>query len=376
MTQEIYSPGLEGVIAGETEVCSVEQGGLFYRGYSISDLAQHSTFEETAYLVLHGELPDKAQLQEFRRVLDEHRALPKPMVEILRQIPRTTNAMAVLRSATSAVGHFDPVPGEDRSAWHHRTIHLISRIGSLITTWQRIKHGQDPLAPKPGLTHAEQILYMLRGEIPDPEAARLLDLTLILYMEHEFNASTFVARVTASTLSDLISCVVGGIGALKGPLHGGANEEAMEMLQQFDSADQARQWTLDTIASKGKIMGFGHRVYKHGDHRAHILEARMRALAARLGETKWLGIYDAVKNTMDQEKHIFPNLDYPCGLTYYLLKLPIEIYTPLFVASRVVGWCAHAIEQHFNNRIIRPRSRYTGYANRPYIPLVQRGIAD
>lgn len=372
MSEELYRPGLEGVIAGETDICSVEQGGLYYRGYTITELAEHSSFEETAYVVLYGELPTADQLAQFKNQLDAYRVLADPVIEILRQIPESAGGMDFLRTAVSAVGHFDPIQGDEEEDWRKRTTYLTAQIASLIATRCRLVSGNEPVAPRPGLGHAAQILYMLTGEPPQTSAAQLLDLTLILYMEHEFNASTFVARVCASTLSDLTSCIVSGISTLKGPLHGGANEAAMEMLRQFNSADQARDWTLQAIRQKHKIMGFGHRVYKNGDHRAFILEERMRQLASELNQQQWVDIYDAVKNTMGTEKNILPNVDYPCGLTYYLLRLPISIYTPLFVASRVVGWAAHAIEQHFNNRLIRPRSKYTGPAKRSFVPLAER----
>ncbi len=372
MSDDIYKPGLEGVIAGETAIGSVQQDGLYYRGYNIKDLADNAHFGETVFLLLKGELPSSAQLQEVRNKLDQYRPLPKPVVDMLRSIPKDINTMDVLRTAVSMTDHSCPVDGDDEEAWYQRTLYFTSQIAGIIAARHRLKNGKEPVEPKPGLSHAEQFLYEFHGEDPDPDAVELIDLTLILYAEHEFNASTFVARVCASTLSDVASCIVGGIGTLKGPLHGGANEKAMDMLQQFKTADQAREWTLDAIKNKTKIMGFGHRVYKHGDHRARILEDKMAALAEKLGEQRWVDIYMAVKNTMDQEKGIFPNVDYPCGLVYYLMKLPTDVYTPLFVASRVVGWSAHAAEQHFNNRIIRPRSRYTGPALRSYVPIDQR----
>ncbi len=373
MTEATYSPGLEGVIAGETAVCSVEQDGLFYRGYDVTDLATHGSFEECAYLVLHGELPTAAQLKKFTSELESYRPLSDALVDMLRLIPAGTPMMDIVRTGVSACAHFDPVTGDDEAAWRKRAMYMAAQITGMIAARLRLQDGKEPVAPKPGLSHAAQFLYQVTGTAPEAEATRVLDLTLILYMEHEYNASTFVARVCASTLTDLFSCVVAGIGTLKGPLHGGANEAAMEMLRQFDSAEEARAWTLESFDLKRKIMGFGHRVYKNGDHRARILEAEMRNLAKARNQEKWLPIYDAVKTTMDTEKGIYPNVDYPCGLTYFMLDMPVDIYTPLFVASRVIGWSAHAIEQHFNNRIIRPRSRYTGPENRAYEPMGQRG---
>lgn len=373
MTEDVYKPGLEGVIAGETTISSVQQDGLYYRGYNIKDLADHASFGETIFLLLKGELPTTAQLQGVRDKLDEYRPLPGAVMDMLRSIPKEVNTMDVLRTAVSMADHFCPVRGEDEEAWYQRTLYFTSQSTGIIAARHRIMNGQEPVQPKSGLSHAEQFLYQFHGKDPDPTAVELIDLTLILYAEHEFNASTFVARVCASTLSDVASCIVGGIGTLKGSLHGGANEKAMDMLLKFKTAEEARQGTLQAIKNKDKIMGFGHRVYKSGDHRARILEDKMVSLAKKLGQEQWIDIYMAVKNTMGDEKGIFPNVDYPCGLVYYLMDLPTDVYTPLFVASRVVGWAAHAAEQHFNNRIIRPRSKYTGPAIRPYASIDQRG---
>ncbi len=372
MSEEVYRPGLEGVIAGETAIGSVQQDGLYYRGYDIKELAESANFEETVYLLLKGELPNAAQLRQVSDKLDEYRPLPKPLVDMLRTIPQQINTMEVLRTAVSMADHFCPVSGDDEEAWYQRTLYFTSQVAGIIAARHRLKSGLEPVEPQAGLSHATQFLWQFHGQDPDPAAMELIDLTLILYAEHEFNASTFVSRVCASTLSDVASCIVGGIGTLKGPLHGGANEKAMAMLSKYKTAEQAREGTLAAIQNKEKIMGFGHRVYKRGDHRARILEERIVGLGKKLGEQQWIDIYMAVKNTMEEEKGILPNVDYPCGLVYYLMRLPTDVYTPLFVASRVVGWSAHAAEQHFNNRIIRPRSRYIGPAVRPYMPIDQR----
>jgi citrate synthase len=278
--------------------------------------------------------------------------------------------MDVLRSMVSMAGHFDPVT--DPNDFRRRAVWLTAQIAGIIAARYRLINDQEPIAAKPGLSHAAQILYQAQGNEPDELSAHLLDLTLVLYAEHEFNASTFTARVICSTMSDLVSAVVGAIGALKGPLHGGANEASMEMLKQFKSAEEARAWIKDALANKKKVMGFGHRVYKNGDHRAHILERELRKLAEKKGQQEWMAIYDAIKEPMVNEKRIFPNVDYPCGLTYYLLGLPLDLYTPLFVASRVTGWSAHFIEQAANNRIYRPLSRYVGPAPQDVVPLAAR----
>lgn len=358
MTDNGFKPGLEGVVAGETEIACVDQGKLLYRGYAIADLAENTTFEETAHLLLLGKLPNKSELDAFKKKLHSYRPLPKELVDALRLIPKDAPMMDVLRTMVSMAGHFDPV--KDLDALQERSIWLTAQIGAIISARFRLLNDKEPIEPKDGLSHAAQILYQAQGEEPDELSAHLLDLTLILYAEHEFNASTFTARVICSTMSDMVSAIVGAIGALKGPLHGGANEAAMEMLEQFKSADEAKAWIADALANKKKVMGFGHRVYKHGDHRAHILERELRKLAEQKGQQEWMAIYDAIKDPMVNDKKIFPNVDYPCGLTYYLLGLPLDLYTPLFVASRVTGWAAHFIEQAGNNRIYRPLSKYVG----------------
>jgi 2-methylcitrate synthase/citrate synthase II len=348
----------------------VDQGVLLYRGYAIEDLAENATFEETAYLLLHDDLPDQSLLDNFTDRLFGYRALPPEVVDAIRLIPPSVPMMDVLRTGVSMAGHFDPVT--DAANDRERSIWLTAQIASIIAARYRLLNGKEPVEAKMGLSHAAQILYQSHGEEPDDLSAHLLDLTLVLYAEHEFNASTFTSRVICSTMSDLVSAIVGAIGALKGPLHGGANEAAMEMLQQFKSAEEASAWIKDTLAKKQKVMGFGHRVYKHGDHRARILERELRKLADQKGRQELMDIYDAIKDPMVNEKKIFPNLDYPCGLTYYILGLPLDLYTPLFVASRVTGWCAHFMEQAANNRIYRPLSKYVGPETRPVKPIGER----
>lgn len=372
MTELIYKPGLEGVIAGQTAVCSVEQVGLWYRGYSIEELAERACFEEVIYLLYYGDLPTADQLATLKAQLDEYRALPTEVVDTLRAIPHDADMMDVMRTGMSMAGHFTPITGDTLNDWRQEAIRQLSVAASILAARFRIISGKEPVPATPGLGHAEQLLHQFYGDKPDPLAAELLDLTLILYAEHEYNASTFTARVIASTLSDMTSAIVGAIGALKGPLHGGANERTMQLMRRFETAEAAEAWARNAIANKEKIMGFGHRVYKHGDHRAWILEAKMKKLAQKLGETKYVGIYDAIKNVVEGEKKIYCNVDYPCGLTYHLLGLPIPVYTPLFVCSRISGWASHIMEQHFNNRIIRPLSEYTGPEKRTWTPIDER----
>ena len=372
MSEETYSPGLAGVIAGETAIGCVDQGKLLYRGYTIQELAETATFEEVAYLLLFEELPNRDQLYDLQQRMFQYRTLSKEVIDVIRSIPAHVPMMDVLRTAVSYTSHFDAISGDDEAANRERAVWITAQIGGIIGARYRLMNGQEPLDPKEGLSHAGQILYQCHGEVPDALATELIDLTLVTYAEHDFNASTFACRVIGSTESDLISSIVGAIGALKGPLHGGANEEAMRMLEQFKTADEARTWVREALARKEKVMGFGHRVYKHGDHRATILEQKLRQLAEQKGEQRWMEIYDAIKDPMVNEKKIFPNVDYPCGLVYYLLGLPLDLYTPLFVAARVTGWSAHYLEQARNNRIYRPLSIYVGHAIRPVPPIDQR----
>ncbi|MCB9867272.1 MAG: bifunctional 2-methylcitrate synthase/citrate synthase [Phycisphaerales bacterium] len=366
-----YSQGW-GVVAGATRISSVGQAGLRYRGYDIAKLAETVCFEEVLHLLVYGELPTRRQLAFLRDTLMEFRRLPRPVVDVLRSIPTDTDLMDVLRTTVSLLGHYDPTHGDTPDDLRRRSIWLTASIASLIAARHRFVNRLEPLDPQPGLAHAEELLFQLHGETPDEEAARLIDLTLILYAEHDFNASTFTARVIASTRSDLVSAIVGAIGALKGPLHGGANERAMEMLAQFHTPDDAAAFITRALERKDKVMGFGHRVYRNGDHRAEILEAALRRHAETAGAAKWMAIYDAIKTPMVTEKGIHPNLDFPCALTYHLLNLPVDLYTPLFVASRVAGWCAHVIEQVEEDKLYRPLSAYVGEPPRPVPPMSAR----
>jgi citrate synthase len=367
--QEIYSPGLEGVIAGETEISTIDNDQLAYRGYRIKDLSDRASFEEVAYLLLHGELPNRQQLDRFCAELDRHRALPDEVLGTIRAIPPRAGGMDVLRTAVSMLGHFDPAGGADtRDALVTQATHVLAAVPSIIAARLRYLGGKTPVAPKPGLSHAAQFFHLAFERTPSALEQRILNLTFILYAEHEFNASTFAARVTTSTLSDMYSALVTGIGTLKGPLHGGANEEAIKLINRFQSAAEARAWVVEGLERKAKIMGFGHRVYKHGDERAHILEPYIYELGKARDEMWKTQVYDAIRDTMMEKKAIHPNVDYPCGLVYYFMGLPTDVYTPLFVASRVSGWAAHIIEQYTHNRIIRPRSRYTGPPMRAYVP--------
>ena len=373
MTTEIYSPGLEGVIAGETAISTVADG-LRYRGYPVTELAEMATFEEVAYLLLHGELPTAQQLAEFQNRVASARRLPGPLINLLGVVPREASSMDVVRSAVSILAHFDSDTSDSSPAANLRKAErLLGQIPVAVATHHRLARGQAPYTARPDLGQAANFLYMLRGEEPTPAAARALDVSLILYAEHEFNASTFTARVVCSTESDLHSSIVAAIGALKGRLHGGANERVVELLQKTGGPANAEKWVRAALANKERIMGFGHRVYKSGDVRAGILRSHARQAAEAAGSLQWEETAEIIERVLAAEKQLFPNLDWPAGRLYHALGLEIPLYTPIFVMSRVSGWSAHFIEQQQHNRLIRPRGRYIGPQARSVRPLAERG---
>ena len=373
--------GLEGLVAGETSICSVEQGGLLYRGYEIHDLAANATFEEVAFVLLVGHKPSAPELKTFKAELVAERALPTSVINFLKTTGPMLKAgtavpMDICRTAVSMLGHVDPDCQDNSSAANHRKARrLIAKVPTIIGHMQNVIDGRDLVGHESGgdptLDHAANLLYMMSGQKPSAEFARVIDVSLILYAEHDFNASTFTTRVIAATLSDMHGAVTGGIAALKGPLHGGANEAAMEMLKEIRVYIEAGKGSINDFmqnayAEKRKLMGFGHRVYKNGDHRAPILHTLGRAIAQSKGfdSLKWFEIGEEVQKIMLRDKNIYPNVDFPCGMTYYVMGIPVPQYTPIFVAARMSGWCAHIIEQHANNRLIRPLSAYTGSAHR------------
>lgn len=373
MSTEPYYPGLEGVIAGETAVSSIE-GGLSYRGYSIGDLAGEASFPEVAFLLLHGELPTEEALADFKTILDESAAVDPALFDFLRNIPLHASSMDVLRTMTSALAHFDPQADDDSHAANiAKATRLLATIPVVIAARHRMRHGLPLVESDPGLSFAGNVLHLLTGQTPTLLAERAMDVSLILYAEHEFNASTFTARVVTSTQSDLYSAIVGAIGALKGPLHGGANERVLEVLQEVGDPDRAEAWVRQALEDKRRIMGFGHRVYKDGDPRATILRDYCRQLAAQTHDDALERVADTIERVVREEKKLPPNLDWPSARLYHYLGLDVDLYTPLFVVSRVVGWSAHVIEQSANNRLIRPRSRYVGAALRTFERLEERG---
>lgn len=371
-TAEVYSPGLEGVIAGETAISTIT-GGLRYRGYPVTELAEHASFDEVAYLLLYGELPKRAELEGFQKRLASARVLPEPLRALLKALPSQTIPMDALRSAVSVLAHFDAdVNANAHDANIRKAERLLGQIPVAIAEQFRYAHGQPAIPSRPDLPHAANFLYILRGKEPSAADARALDVSLILYAEHEFNASTFTARVVCSTESDLHSAIVAAIGALKGRLHGGANEKVMDFLRAAGGPDQAEKWLRDALARKERIMGFGHRVYKTGDVRAGILKEFARKAAAATGDMKWEQTAAIIEEVLANEKNLFPNLDWPAGRLYHTMGLEVPLYTPIFVMSRVAGWSAHVIEQLDHNRLIRPRAKYTGPDVRSVKPLDRR----
>ena len=363
-----YSPGLAGVIAGETAICWVDpNAGLMYRGYDIHQVAQQASFEEVAYLLLNGELPDVKQLAQFRQQIAAERELPAPVIEMLRLMPRSTHPMDMLRTGVSMLSAFDSELSDNSHAANiQKSIRLIARVSTLITDGWRISHGDEPLPDKPDLTHAGNFFYKLTGAAPQTWQTRMLDTILVLYADHEFNASTFAARVTASTLAGIYAAVTSACATLKGPLHGGANEESMKMLEEIGTPDRAEAWLKKKLETKEKIMGFGHRVYKKGDSRVPLMREIGRDLGKRTGKEQWIPICEKLEETMEREKHLCANVDLYAAPVFWMLGFPPELNTPIFAASRVAGWCAHVVEQHDNNRLIRPRSQYVGPKLRPY----------
>ncbi len=371
---EIYSPGLEGVIAGETGLSTIVEG-LSYRGYPVVELVEKgTTFDEVAFLLLHGDLPTKSQLADFLKRQGQMRQVPPMLFDVFKAIPPTTIPMDAVRTAVSILAHFDPDTADDSPAANLRKAErLLAQIPVAVAAQHRIAHGQAPVPPRADLADAASFLYMLRGKEAKPEDVKALDVSLILYAEHEFNASTFTARVVVSTESDLHSAIVAAIGALKGPLHGGANEKIMDLLRLAGGPETAEKWVREALVKKTKIMGFGHRVYKAGDVRAKILKEYARSAATSTGNSKWEETAEIIEKVMEQEKKLFPNLDWPAGRLYHAMGLEVPLYTPIFVMSRITGWAAHVIEQKSQNRIIRPRGRYTGPAKRAVKPLAERG---
>lgn len=372
-----YSPGLEGVPAGISAISEIDsdRSSLQYRGYDVHDLAEHGCYEETAYLLLYGDLPDKRELQAFKNVLGAEREVPEGVYAALKALPRTAHPMDFIRTGYSVLAPFDPdytSGATDHEANLRKAVRIVAKGGTMVANGHRIRQGKEPKKPDRDLGIAASFLTLMSDTAPEAYTVKVMDASLTLYAEHGFNASTFANRVCVSTLSDLYSGIVTGIATLRGALHGGANEEAMRMMLEIGSPDKAEAWIKDALATKKKVMGFGHREYKKGDSRAFYMTKIAKEIGRRMGNTTYGDIADILERVMLESKGLYPNVDFPTGYAYYLLGIPIDLYTPIFVASRVAGYSAHAIEQLDHNRLIRPKAIYEGRHNLTYVPLERR----
>lgn len=372
---KVAARGLKGIVAADTTICDVDGdlGKLIYRGYNIHQLADHSTFEEVAYLLFKGELPKADQLQEFSQHLTKHRALEPELMAFLKTLPRDVPPMTALRSAVSMSGVYDDLAEVDTpQANFEKSIRLTAEMCTIVAAIRRLRDGQEPVEPRHDLGHSANFLYMLNGVAPSKDAERAMDLILILHAEHGLNASTFAARVIAATLSDLHSSITGAIGALKGPLHGGANTEVLKTLMEVGSVENVKPWVEGVKARKGKFMGFGHAVYKVQDPRAVHLKELSRRLGVEAGDTKWYDISIAMEAEIVAAIGRQCNVDFYSASLQHYMGIPGDLFTCVFGASRIVGWCAHVLEQLADNKIIRPSSNYVGAAERDYLPMASR----
>jgi 2-methylcitrate synthase/citrate synthase II len=370
-----YFPGLEGVIVAISGLTSIDGklGKLMYRGYNIHELAQSSTYEEVVYLLFNGELPTAAQLDELKKTLAANRELPSQVYDLLRSMPKDVNPMAALRTAVSALSFYDDET-EDNSheSVVRKAYRLTAKMATIVAAFDRIRNGKEPVAPKAELSHAANFLYMLNGEEPNDVFARAFDIALILHADHEMNASTFAARVTASTLSDYYSAITSAVGTLKGALHGGANTNVMKMLLEIGDEAKVEDYIRTGLANKQRFMGFGHRVYKTMDPRAIELKKVSHDLGARAGNLKWYNMSEKIHSMVTAEKGLDPNVDFYSASAYYMMGIALDLYTPIFAVSRIAGWSANVIEQYEKNRLMRPDSDYVGPSERSYVPMNAR----
>jgi citrate synthase len=357
--------GLEDVVAATSAICYLDgdRGVLAYYGYDIHDLAKGATFEETCYLLWHGRLPNRAELGDLQSQLAAARPLSESIVRLMKQLP-ASDGMDMLRTLTSALGQYDPeVDDASPHAQYRKAVRLTAQMASIVATYGRLQAGGGAIQPDPALSHAANFLYMLTGERPSALSTRAFDVALVLHADHELNASTFAARVAAATLTDIYSATVAAIGALKGPLHGGANADVMRLLIEIGpeaSPERIDDAIRGKLARKVKIPGFGHRVYRTEDPRATHLRRMSKDLGERAGNTKWFEMSQRIEALVTAEKKLYPNVDFYSASTYYTLGIPIDLFTPIFAVSRVSGWTAHCLEQYKNNRLIRPRTDYIG----------------
>lgn len=374
-TSPTYKAGLEDVVAGTSDICFIDgrEGRLVYCGYDITDLAKHATFEETVFLLYYKRLPSAAELADFDAKLRSYRAVPEAVLTVLKTLPKDIHPMAALRTSVSLLGNFDLTAEKTGTeAYVTASMKLVAQIATVTAAWERIRNDQEPVAPRTDLSHAGNFLYMLFGTEPDPFHAHVFDVALILHADHELNASTFSGRVTVATLTDIYSAVTAAVGALKGPLHGGANEHVMKMEQEIGEIALAESWVKDALTNKKKIMGFGHRVYRTKDPRAFVLEELAEELGKRAGNTKWFEMTRVIEQTVLREKGLYPNVDLYSGAAYTVMGIATDLFTPIFAVSRISGWTAHILEQLGNNRIIRPRAEYTGPEKLEYVPIDAR----
>lgn len=366
--------GLEGVVACTTAVSSIVDVTLCFRGYSIEDLAENSNFEEVSYLLWNGRLPDSKELEAFSREINQRMKLEADLVKQLQALPtKGVHPMAWLRTAASMLALWDnEAQSESDEARKRVGMKLLARMGTLVALFERTRQGKGYVEPRSGKSIAWNFLYMMTGEEPDSDFVKVLDVCLILHADHELNCSTFSARVTSSSLSDIYSAVTSAIGTLKGPLHGGANEQVMKMLIEIGTLDKARTWVKEALSQKKKVMGFGHRVYKNGDPRAKILSQMSRNLTLKTGQPHLYEMSKLIHETVEGDKGLLPNVDFYSATVYYSMGIPIDLYTPIFAVSRVSGWMAHIYEQYANNRIYRPRGQWTGKTGLHWVPLNKR----
>ncbi len=366
--------GLEGVVACTTKISFIVGATLNYRGYTIEDLAAHSTFEETIFLLWNDRLPKQDELDKLRKELGAEMTLDAQLISTLKTLPtKGVHPMAWLRSATSAMGLYDKEAQDDsKEANYRKALRLTAKMGMLVTAFERLRTGKEIISPNPSKSIAWNFFYTMTGNEPDAEIVKQFDVCLILHADHELNCSAFAARVTASSLSDVYSAVVSAISALKGPLHGGANEQVMLMLKDIGTIEKAKSWIEDALNNKAKVMGFGHRVYKNGDPRAKILRSMSEKLTAKMGQPHWYQMSDMIDDVMQNKKGLLPNVDFYSATVYYSMGIPIDLYTPIFAASRVSGWLAHIFEQWTNNRIYRPRGKWAGKEGLNWVPPAQR----
>lgn len=367
--------GLRDVVALTSAICNVNgtEGKLSYFGYDIVDLADHASFEEVVFLLWHGELPTAEQLDQHTTALAAERMLPSHILSLLGTFPHNASPMSVLRTTVSALAMYDDEAADmSRAANVRKAVRLTARIPTIVTTFERLRHGLQPIEPHADLPLATDLLYMLTGNMPDPADARLLDIALILHADHELNASTFAAREVASTLADMYGAITAAVATLAGPSHGGANEKVMRMLEAIGSPERTTSWITDALNRHERIMGFGHAVYRTEDPRATVLRRLSREIGERRGDTRWFEISQLVERAVHEQKGLYANVDFYSASAYHALGIATDLFTPIFACSRIAGWTAHVLEQYENNRLIRPRAEYTGPTHRSYVPIDRR----